>query len=87
MPSTKEIRRRIKSIKSTRQITKAMELVSAAKMRKAQMQTLATRAYAKYAWQLVQNLTVKADPRIHALLRPPKQNGRALMVVMSSKNI
>ena len=84
MPSTKEIRRRIKSIKSTRQITKAMELVSAAKMRKAQMQTLATRAYAKYAWQLVQNLTVKADPRIHALLRPPKQNGRALMVVMSS---
>lgn len=84
MPSTKEIRRRIKSIKSTRQITKAMELVSAAKMRKAQMQTLATRAYAHYAWELVQNLTAKSDPRIHKLLRKPAQTNKVLMIVMTS---
>src|SRR3989338_6640745 len=69
MPSTKEIRRRIKSVKSTRQITKAMELVSAAKMRKAQNQALATRTYAKLAWELIQNLTTKTDPRVHRLLR------------------
>ncbi|HLB58709.1 MAG: ATP synthase F1 subunit gamma [Candidatus Doudnabacteria bacterium RIFCSPHIGHO2_01_FULL_46_14] len=84
MPSTKEIRRRIKSIKSTRQITKAMEMVSAAKMRKAQMQTLATRAYAKYAWELVQNLTSKSDPKLHRLLRKPEQTNRVLVIVMSS---
>jgi len=84
MPSTKEIRRRIKSVKSTRQITKAMELVSAAKMRKAQMQALATRAYAKYAWELIRNLTTKTDSRIHRLLRRPERADKALVVVMSS---
>lgn len=91
MPSTKEIRRRIKSVKSTRQITKAMELVSAAKMRKAQTQALATRAYARYAWELVQNLTRKSDPRMHRLLHQPRLTGHqpqgrmsALLIVMSS---
>ena len=91
MPSTKEIRRRIKSVKSTRQITRAMEMVSAAKMRKAQMQTLATRAYARYAWELIHNLTSRSDPRAHKLLRQPRQTERqpenpenALLIVMSS---
>ncbi len=84
MPSTKEIRRRIKSVKSTRQITKAMEMVSAAKMRKAQMQSLATRSYARYAWELVQNLTAGADSRIHKLLRQPDKISKVLMVVMTS---
>ena len=84
MPSTKEIRIRIKSVKSTRQITKAMEMVSAAKMRKAQMQTLATRSYARYAWELVQNLTAGSDARIHKLLRQPDKISKVLMVVMTS---
>ena len=84
MPSTKEIRRRVKSVKSTRQITKAMELVAAAKMRKAQVQTLATRSYAQLAWQLIKNLTNKTDPRMHRLLRRPQRSGKSLIVLMTS---
>src|SRR3989344_979431 len=84
MASTKEIRRRIKSVKSTRQITKAMELVAAAKMRKAQMQTLATRAYARYAWELVQRLTDITNPSMHRLLKPASGTGRALIILMTS---
>jgi F-type H+-transporting ATPase subunit gamma len=48
LPSTREIRRRIKSIKSTSQITKAMEMVAAAKMRRAQERVLASRPYAQH---------------------------------------
>lgn len=56
MPSTQELTRRIKSIKSTRKITRAMQLVSAAKMRKSQLATLASRSYAELAWQLIDSL-------------------------------
>lgn len=84
MPSTKDIRRRIKSIKSTRQITKAMELVSAAKMRRAQQQALATRTYASLAWELIQNLSDKTDPRIHRLLRRSQETKKAGIVLITS---
>ena len=47
MASTRDIRRRIKSVKNTRQITKAMELVAASKMKKAQQAALAGRPYAQ----------------------------------------
>jgi len=56
MANSKEIRRRIKSVKNIGQITKAMELVSAAKMRKAQAQALASRPYAKLSSSLLENL-------------------------------
>jgi F-type H+-transporting ATPase subunit gamma len=56
MPSTQELTRRIKSIKSTRKITRAMQLVSAAKMRKAQIATLASRTYAQYASELISSI-------------------------------
>lgn len=56
MANSKEIRRRIKSVKNIGQITKAMELVSAAKMRKAQTQALASRPYAKLSSSLLENL-------------------------------
>ena len=46
MPSTRDIRRRIKSVKNTAQITKAMQMVAASKMRKAQQAALAGRPYA-----------------------------------------
>ncbi len=56
MPSTRELRARIKSVKSTRQITKAMELVAAAKMRKASEATLTSRPYVKRASEVVFDL-------------------------------
>ncbi len=56
MPSTREIRRRIRSVKSIAKVTKAMETVAAAKMRKAQQQVLATRPYASQAWEVLRFL-------------------------------
>jgi F-type H+-transporting ATPase subunit gamma len=68
MANSKEIRRRIKSVKSIGQITKAMELVSAAKMRKAQQQALASRPYSKLASELLENLSAKVEKENHPLL-------------------
>lgn len=56
MPSSQELTRRIKSIKSTRKITKAMQMVSAAKMRKAQNATMASRTYSELASELITGL-------------------------------
>lgn len=57
MPNAKEIRRRIKSVKSTGKITRAMEMVAAAKMRKAVSAVLAIRPYAHSAWSVLTNLS------------------------------
>ncbi|MBI4276349.1 ATP synthase F1 subunit gamma [Candidatus Uhrbacteria bacterium] len=59
--STKIIKRRLRSIGNTKKITKAMELVSAAKMRKVIQRTLASRAYAGTAWDLVQRIAGRVD--------------------------
>lgn len=53
MPSTREIRRRIRSVRNIAKVTKAMETVAAAKMRKAQQQVLATRPYAQKSWEVL----------------------------------
>lgn len=66
--SSREIRRRIKSVKSISQITKAMELVAAAKMRKAQSQTKASRPYAQLSAALIKNLSKRTDYINHPLL-------------------
>ena len=54
--ATADIKRRIKSIGSTKKVTKAMELVSAAKMRKAIASVLSTRSYSRLAWELLKRL-------------------------------
>ncbi len=64
-----DIKRRIKSVKSTNKITKAMELVSAAKMRKAVNKVLATRTYADLTWELILHLLKKVDIKHHPLFR------------------
>ena len=66
MPSTRDIRRRIKSVKNTAQITKAMQMVAAAKMRKAQQAALAGRPYA----DLMNQVLAEAAPRIATLKHP-----------------
>jgi F-type H+-transporting ATPase subunit gamma len=66
--STREIRRRIKSVKNIGQITKAMELVSASKMRKAQVSAFASRPYAQLSSELLKGLLGKVSPAAHPLL-------------------
>ncbi len=58
MPGTKELQRRIKSIGSTKKITRAMQMVSAAKMRKSQSANAASRSYSALAWELIGRLPV-----------------------------
>jgi F-type H+-transporting ATPase subunit gamma len=60
MPTTRDIRRRIKSVKNTAQITKAMQMVAAAKMRKAQQAALAGRPYAALMNEVLAEATAHA---------------------------
>lgn len=76
MASGKEIRRRIKSIKNTGKITRAMEMVSAAKMRRAISSVLAIRPYAHSAWSVLTNLA-----------RSFEKNQKGLLEVREVKNI
>jgi F-type H+-transporting ATPase subunit gamma len=67
--SPRLIRRRIRSVANTKKITKAMELVAAAKMRRAVAAALKTRAYAKLAWGMVEALEGTVGEELHPLLR------------------
>lgn len=82
MATLREIRRRIVGVKSTQKITRAMKLVAAAKLRRAQEALLATRPYARKMHDLLRHLVTKVDANIHPLLqvRPVK---RVLVVVVS----
>ncbi|MFA4954672.1 MAG: ATP synthase F1 subunit gamma [Patescibacteria group bacterium] len=82
--STRLIRRRIKSVANTRKITKAMELVSAAKMRKTVQLTLSSRAYAATIRKVVESVRGHVDPRLHALLAGRGQAKNSLLVIASS---
>ena len=82
--ATREIKRRIRSIKNTRQITKAMELVSAAKMRRAVANVLATRTYANLGWELLAELSKKTPTEDHSLLNQVTGTNRIAVLVVSS---
>jgi len=68
MASLKDIKRRIKSVKNTRQITKAMKMVSAAKLKRAQDEITAARPYAEKMLELIGSLASKASSDSHPLL-------------------
>src|SRR3990172_1472164 len=73
MATLSDIKRRIKSVKNTRQITKAMKMVSAAKLRRAQEEMLAARPYAEKIKSLVASMASKIMPESHPL--PSKGTG------------
>ena len=83
MANTRELRRRIKSIRSISQITKAMQMVAASKMRRAQQQALAGRPYAALMNKVLVSLQKRTDPKLHPLLqvRPLKKE---LTIVLST---
>ncbi|MDQ3075684.1 MAG: ATP synthase F1 subunit gamma [bacterium] len=83
MPGTKEIKRRIKSVKNTKKITKAMELVAASKMKRAVSKTLASRLYASYSWELLTSLSGKIDEITHPFF-VEKKEGKTLIVLITS---
>lgn len=86
MPSTKLIKQRIKSVKNTSQITKAMEVVSATKMRKSQEFTLRARPYAVASLEMLKNL-LSRTPVLPPLLQVRPVKTSALLVVTSDKGL
>lgn len=84
MANIRLIKRRIKSAKNIAQITKAMELVSAAKMKKAQANALAGKLYAQKIFELVTRLASRTDYRNHKLLMTPMPTGKRLLVLLST---
>jgi F-type H+-transporting ATPase subunit gamma len=80
MPSLRDIRRKISSVKKTQQITRAMQMVSAAKLQRAQERLLASRPYASKLADVIGDLALRADPEKHALLH--RRDGPHTLVVV-----
>src|SRR5947209_14529999 len=94
MANVLDIRRRIRSVKNTRQITKAMKMVSAAKLRRAQERAMAARPYAQMLTKVLKSLVCRAhlyDPETgepaHPLLIPREENNILLIVVTGDKGL
>jgi F-type H+-transporting ATPase subunit gamma len=84
VPSLRDLRRRIQSVKKTQQITRAMRMVSAAKLRRAQQRILAARPYSDRMVRMYRDV-LAANPELdHPLLQPPKRPGRLEVVVVTS---
>ncbi len=83
MPSTKDIKRRIVSVKSTKQITKAMKMVSAVKLRKAQMNVVQSRPYAQRMLSVIANIAAAQSVK-HPLLETNVEPKKILLVVLTS---
>jgi F-type H+-transporting ATPase subunit gamma len=83
MPSLKDIRIRIESTKNTQQITKAMKLVSAAKLRKAQQQIVNVRPYAQSLLKVIANIAFTNKVN-HPLLSPHENTKKVLLIVLTS---
>jgi F-type H+-transporting ATPase subunit gamma len=87
MPSTRDIRRRIKSVKSTAQITKAMQMVASSKMLKAQQGALNFRPFAAMAGQIMEHLTEDTGDYRHPLMEVREVRKRAVIVISTDKGL
>lgn len=87
MANTTSLKRRITSVKNTKQITKAMELVAASKMRRAQEQTLRTRDYALLARQLLARLRELTDVSSHPLFITRTVRSKVTIVITSDRGL
>jgi len=85
--NTRDIRRRIKSVKNTSQITKAMQMVAAAKMRKAQQVALAGRAYAELLSKVLRSVAGGAEEGAHDLLREREVKKELVIVISPDKGL
>src|SRR3954470_7846776 len=87
MPSTRDIRRRIKSVKNTAQITKAMQMVASSKMRKAQLAALAGRPYAELMNNMLAHVAGHSGDFSHPLMEHRDGVRRAVVLVSSDKGL
>ncbi len=87
MASPRELRRRIKSISSTAQITRAMQMVASSKMRKAQQGTLLTRPFAQLLYRIQRHAATQAHDFTHPLLEVREVRKRAVILVGTDKGL
>ena len=87
MPSLLDIRRRIRAVKSTQQITKAMKMVAASRLRRAQERIQSARPFANESLRVLNSLAARVDPTAHPLLddrATRRANGKALLFVITA---
>jgi F-type H+-transporting ATPase subunit gamma len=87
MANTQDIRRRIKSIRNTAQITKAMQMVAASKMRRAQQHALAGRPYAAVMNRVLVSLQRRTDPTLHPLLQVREPKKELVLIISTDKGL
>jgi F-type H+-transporting ATPase subunit gamma len=90
MASIREIKRRINSVKNIAQVTRAMQMVAAARMRRAQEQALASRPYAAKAWEILTHLAAQSvdKQQLHPLLTEREQvNNIAIILITADKGL
>lgn len=87
MPGIKELKTKIKSVQGTRKITRALQMVSAAKMRKAQSFALGSRTYAEAAWQLISNIAHTGSFNHPLIQTYPEAKKVGLILITSNKGM
>ena len=87
MANLKEIKRRIQSVKNTQQITKAMKLVAASKLRKAQQAILDARPYAIKMMDVINHLAARCNSDLHPLLDDREGKRTLLLIITSDKGL
>jgi F-type H+-transporting ATPase subunit gamma len=85
MPSLIDLRRRIRAVKNTQQITKAMKMVAASKLRRAQERIMNARPYAVQMQRVLGSVAARVDPSIHPLLinREPRADAKTLLIIVT----
>jgi F-type H+-transporting ATPase subunit gamma len=86
MPSLIDLRRRVRAVKNTQQITKAMKMVAASKLRRAQERMSNARPFAQQMQRVLASLASRVDPSAHPLLalRDPRPDGKTLVIIVSA---
>jgi F-type H+-transporting ATPase subunit gamma len=82
MPSLIDLRRRIRAVKSTQQITKAMKMIAASRLKRAQDRVVAARPFAQRMLGVLNSLVSRVDPEVHPLLRMPDQTGAPVLLIV-----
>jgi F-type H+-transporting ATPase subunit gamma len=83
MPSLIDLRRRIRAVKSTQQITKAMKMIAASRLKRAQDRVVAARPFAQRMLRVLNGLVSRVEQNTHPLLRVPATDGRPLLIVIT----
>ena len=85
MAKTQYIKRRIRSVRNTMQLTRAMKMVAAAKLRRAQDRILNARPYAQRTLKVLRSLAARANPELHPLLQTHGDRRLEMVVVTGDK--